>query len=383
MKMNSKNLLYIMPLSNVAFGAEEKDLHSGIELLQSIHNLNVFVIKIDLKQKTIHTKINRQKLVYRLNWKDRVKFIFIKLGALDNAMRQAFTYGNYKLVIQIIKFLEIDIVFTNTTSTVLFGRQTYAKHVFRSVSFEPIYVLKAVDNMFTALIHSLTKIISIHNELSANLILSISPRDAKYYRIVSSRKNKHKITVLPLRQFYLHKKVDKVNRIKSTLEIGFLGSTYNVLHNRKSYEFILNSISSEFLSMHNVNLNIYGRKIPEFNRIFHNIKIHNWVESIEQIYEKNDCFLVPYFLGSGMQSKVFEPLLAGKLLICDPRVLSGYSFKPYEHFVPAKNPDDFLNAILWIKNNDLNANQIRRAAAEESFRLIGPNVIYKQINESI
>jgi hypothetical protein len=38
-----------MPLSNVAFGAEEKDLHSGIELLQSIHNLNVFVIKIDLK----------------------------------------------------------------------------------------------------------------------------------------------------------------------------------------------------------------------------------------------------------------------------------------------------------------------------------------------
>ena len=86
-------------------------------------------------------------MVYQLNWKDRVKFVSIKLGALDNAMRQAFTYKNYKLVIQIIKFLEIDIVFTNTTSTVLFGRQNYAKHVFRSVSFEPIYVLKAVDNI--------------------------------------------------------------------------------------------------------------------------------------------------------------------------------------------------------------------------------------------
>ena len=70
--------------------------------------------------------------------------------------------------------------------------------------------------------------------------------------------------------------------------------------------------------MHNVNLSIYGRKIPEFDSLFHNIKIHNWVESIEQIYQKNDCFLAPYFLGSGMQSKVFEPLLAGKLLICDP-----------------------------------------------------------------
>ena len=372
-----------MPLSNVAFGAEEKDLHSGVELLKSIKNLDIFVVKIDLKQKTIHHEIDRQKLVHRFSWKDRVKFLIIKLGAFDNAMRQAYTYENYKLVIQIIKFLDIDTVFTNTTSTVLFGRQNYAKHVFRSVSFEPIYVLKAVDNIILALVHSLMKILSIHNELSANTILSISPRDAKYYRIISARKKKHKIVILPLRQFYLHKKTNKLNRIKSTLEIGFLGSTYNVLHNRKSYEFILRNISNEFLSIHNVNLNIYGRKIPKLNDKFHNIKIHNWVSDIEQIYKTNYCFLVPYFLGSGMQSKVFEPLLSGKLLICDPRVLSGYSFKPYEHFVPAQSPDDFLNAILWIKSNVLEANQIGRAAAKESFRLIGPNVIYNQIIQSI
>ena len=93
-----------MPLSNVAFGAEEKDLHSGVKLLQSIENLDVFVIKIDLKQKTIHHEIDRQKLVHRFSWKDRVKFLIIKLGAFDNAMRQAYTYKNYKLVIQIIKF---------------------------------------------------------------------------------------------------------------------------------------------------------------------------------------------------------------------------------------------------------------------------------------
>ena len=136
-------------------------------------------------------------------------------------------------------------MFTNTTSTVLLGRQNHAKHLFRSVSFKLIYVLKAVDNIFIALIHSLMKILFIHNELSASLILSISPGDAKYYIIIFIRKKKHKITVLPLRQSYLHK---KVNRIKSTLEIGFLGSTYYVLHKRKSYEFILNNISSDFFN---------------------------------------------------------------------------------------------------------------------------------------
>jgi hypothetical protein len=372
-----------MPLSNVAFGAEEKDLHSGINLLRSIKGINVFVIKIDLKQKTIHHEIKVQNFVKNLSWRDRVKFLGIKLGAFDNAMRQAYTYKNYKLIIQIIKFMEINTVFTNTTSTVLFGRQSYAKHVFRSVSFEPIYVLKAVDNLVIALVHSLMKILSIHNELSANIILSISPRDAKFYRAISVRNKKYKIVVLPLRQFYLHKKKNKLNRIKSKLEIGFLGSTYNVLHNRKSYEYILSNISSEFLLINNVNLNIYGRKIPKLNEEFRNIKVHNWVANIEQIYKTNDCFLVPYFLGSGMQSKVFEPLLAGKLLICDPRVLSGYSFKPYVHFIPAQSPDDFLNAILWIKNNVLKATQIGEAAAKESLRLIGPNIIYKQINQSI
>ena len=62
--------------------------------------------------------------------------------------------------------------------------------------------------------------------------------------------------------------------------------------------------------------------------------------------------------------KSFKPSLAEKLLICDPRVLSGYNFKPYEHFEPAQSPDDFLNTILWIKNNDLYADQIGLAAAE-------------------
>jgi hypothetical protein len=84
-----------------------------------------------------------------------------------------------------------------------------------------------------------------------------------------------------------------------------------------------------------------------------------------------------------MQSKVFEPLLAGKLLICDPRVLSDYSFRPYEHFIPAQSPEDFLNAILWIKNNILEATQIGGRAAQESFRLIGPSVIYERVNQSI
>ena len=88
-----------MPLSNVAFGAEEKDLHSGIDLLRSLKDINVFVIKIDLKQKTIHHEIKGRNFVKSFSWQDRIKFLIIKLGAFDNAMRQAYTYKNYKLII--------------------------------------------------------------------------------------------------------------------------------------------------------------------------------------------------------------------------------------------------------------------------------------------
>jgi hypothetical protein len=98
--------------------------------------------------------------------------------------------------------------------------------------------------------------------------------------------------------------------------------------------------------------NIWG-KIPKEFSSSPQVKICNWVNDINDIYiyKKNDCFLVTYYLGSGMQSKVFKPLVKGKILICEPRALADYGFIPFNDYLPAKSEKDFMWALNWVLDN--------------------------------
>jgi hypothetical protein len=374
MSQKKVRILYIRPYSIKNYGAEEQDLEAGIEIIKDFHNLVLFEIKVDLKRKKLFLPGNTIRLIDNLNFQDRVRYLLKKYLTFDHAMTQAYSFNNYKQIIQVIKTLGIDIVMTNTTSTVLFGAQPYAKHYFRSVSFEPIYNLKTIDSRFKSYFHLITKFVSIYNELRSDIILTISPRDEKYYNRITLFSRKNKIIVLPLRQFYRKPPPNKLRRFPKNIEVGFLGSTYNVLHNRKSFEFILESLSQDFLIRNNIKLNIYGRKIPVLD-VPSNVIIHNWVENIDKIYQDNHCFLVPYFLSSGMQSKVFEPLVRGRILICDTRVLSDYPFEPFKHFIPARTKLEFCKAILWVNENYKDAAEIASNGERFANRIIGRDLI--------
>jgi len=377
--MNQKKvrILYIRPYSEKNYGAEEQDLEAGIEIIRGFPNLLLFEIKVDLKQKKLFFSDNTLLLDQNLGFQDRIRYLLLRYLTLDHAMTQAYSFKNYKQIIQRIKALEIDIVMTNTTSTVLFGAQPYAKHFFRSVSFEPIYNLKTIKSRFKSSIHFLTKFLSIHNELRSDLILTISPRDQKYYNMMTLFSKRNKIMVLPLRQFYKKPLLNTLNKFPKNIELGFLGSTYNVLHNRKSLEFILEGIPQSVLKDNDIYLNIYGRKIPELN-VPSNVIIHNWIESIDEVYQNNHCFLVPYFLSSGMQSKVFEPLIRGRILICDTRVLSDYPFQEFKHFIPARTKKEFCEAILWVNENYKAAAEIARNGEKFANEIIGRELILRK-----
>ena len=372
-------VLYLAPYSAKAYGAEEQDLESGWKLLQSMNDLDVYIIKFDLQQNKIITELTNIEFQYKLGFRDKCTYLVNLFFTADNAMRQAYSFKNYEFITKIIIDLGIDVIFTNTTSTVLFGNQKRAKHVFRSVSFEPVYVLKTVKNYFLAHIHSLLKLLSVFQELRADCIVAISPRDSKYYKISSIFTVKHKLSVIPLRQLAFH----NTNKLKvkrnDDLNIGFMGSTYNVLHNRKSFDFINEELNYDELNSQRIVVNIYGRKIPNSTADRVNLHIHNYVNNLTLIYQTNHVFLVPFFLSSGMQSKVFEPLFYGKILVCDPRVLAGYDFKPFVHYIPARTPEDFMQAINWIKRNRNKANQIGKNAMNYSSLLFSKKVFKSRL----
>lgn len=312
MKRNKLNILYVMPFAGISEGAEEQDLISGLRILKSISNVNTHEIRINPHDKRIVSRFNNNIFSQKLTNTDKIRYVFNLLTTLDRAQRQAYTYNNFRVVINSIKYLEIDIIVTNTISMVLFGRQSYAKHIFRSIGFEPIYVLKTVPNRLLAFFHSLSKFISIFNELSASQIWVISPRDSRFYNRISLFRIRGKIHIIPLRQFFFSEIIKSTPKSVKNLKAGFLGSTFNVLHNKKSFNFIIEMFRKNSKNLSRVNLNVYGKKIPKEFSSTPQVKICNWVNDINEIYKENDCFLVPYFLGSGMQSKVFEPLVKGR-----------------------------------------------------------------------
>lgn len=366
--MKNRNVLYIVPHSSKQFGAEEKDLSAGLKILEQDSTKRVYLISIDLHSKKLIYEFGNEMINSSLHSTDFVRFICNWITSPDYTLRQGYTFKNFATILKITRILDIDTIVTNTTSTLLFGKIPHIYHIHRSVCFEPIYVLKAVPNKVKAYLHSILKYFTVIKELNTNKLLAISPRDKKFYcRLFFFNSKSLSINVVPLRQFYYAESIKQM-KLKRELNIGFLGSTYNVLHNFKSLNYILKTIDSEFLSETNCNLNIYGRKIPKAlpNYIYGGrVKFWNWANKIEEIYEMNQIFLVPNFLKSGMQSKVFEPLYFGRVLICPPDVLSGYDFQAYQHYVPVKTSEDFREAIDWLNKN---RDELKIIASNAKFR---------------
>jgi len=372
-------VLYIAPYSQKLLGAEENDIKSGEQILQTFKKIEIITILINLGSGQLY--LNNQAVTHLPESRllDRVNFAKNYLSSPDYTLRQGYTFKNFLIVKNLCKELNIKIVLTNTTSTFLFGRQKKICHVHRSVAFEPIYCLKSVSNPLIAVFHALMKLLTVFKELQAHTILSISPRDKKYYNFVKKIlfKQTH-LLVMPLRQFYFSTEVKHQLNLTKDLKIAFLGSTYNVLHNRKSLYFILESLNSSFLGVNRFTLNLYGSKFPIDIEASQNIVVNSWVENINDVYEKNHCFLVPYFLNSGMQSKVFEPLIMGRILICDKRSISGYDFKPFEHFIPAESGSDFRNGLKWVMENSNAALELANNARVKAHEIIGKREIVEQ-----
>jgi len=380
-------VLYIHPYSDSYNGAEELDIICGLNILKEISSIEVYRVAVDLNDKSLKIDFVHNLKSSNLKIIPFFRYWINFISAPDNTLRQAFSFKNSMEVMELCKSLGIDVVFTNTSSTFLFGKQKKIRHIHRSVSFEPVYVTKSVENPVKKMIHVFLKFLTVLKELHCDLIFTISPRDDKYYNHVSFISCKRvKTQILPLRQLAFTEKYDSNQFGKDDLNIGFLGSTYNVLHNERSLRYLLETLSHDFLDSNHMIFNVYGKKIMKEikSRYTSNrIRFHDWIPDIKEIYNLNQVFLVPNFLGSGMQSKVFEPLVAGRILICDPRVLSGYDFKPNYEFIPATNTMEFINSLKWIKLNFYESSTMSERARIRSLELFGPEIIKSTIYNNL
>jgi len=213
------------------------------------------------------------------------------------------------------------------------------RRISRSVNFEPIHYLQENYYSLKMPLVFLTKIWSTALERITCQILAISPKDSARYRYFPSFNSMY---ILPLQHLQELKKTEH-KEFGSPLKVGFLGSTYNVKHNLEGLVFVVNGVAKEMQDS-NLHFNIYGVKSPKLN-FPSNVTIHGWIEPISRIYEDNDVFVVPYVGGTGQQSKMFEPLCKGKLVVANPNALAGYPFLPNLHYLSAISEADFIEKL--------------------------------------
>ena len=181
----------------------------------------------------------------------------------------------------------------------------------------------------------------------------ISSQDLRYYKYFWSPK---KICVVPLRNLIMaNRNIYFSENNTGVYGIAYLSSTFNVRHNGDGVKFLVNKVFNR-PEMDKLELNIYGSKISSvFGR--KNVVIHGWIDDIEEIYKNNSIFLA-VFGGTGQQSKIFEPMSRGKVVILNPKLVKNQNLVSGTHYLSASNENEYVRHILDLKLNPIKSQEI-------------------------
>lgn len=246
-----------------------------------------------------------------------------------------------------------------------FPRNKGTPIITRSSIFDPFNLLEE-DGMRPAnLLRFVFKMVSEFLAVKkSNFIFSITPNEEKIYRFLGAE---HVVT-LPLRGLARLLKSQCQLKEDKILHLFFMGSTYNVHHNKKAVEFLLTEVAPELEKRYpgGFKAHILGAKLPtEFERFLNERVVYEgYVENLEEFLIQMDVAVMPSIFGAGMQQKIFEPLSRGIPTVTSPRGIAGYPFKSGEHLFFARTKEDYADQI--IKLRDIN---LRKKISRNSLKL--------------
>ncbi|MDP7034040.1 MAG: glycosyltransferase family 4 protein [Planctomycetota bacterium] len=205
----------------------------------------------------------------------------------------------------------------------------------------------------------------------SDLLYSITPRERNWYRRLGKDS---RVVNLPLRgmpetldtqQFIL--------RDRTPLRAYFMGSTYNVAHNRRALEFLLAHVVPRVEERFpgRFEFHIFGGKVPkDFDRFLReSIHLRGHVEDIGKALQEMDIALIPSLYGAGMQQKIFESFSRGFPTVVTPRGIADYPFEDGVHYLGATNAEEFVDAMerLLVFEERQNLSSSARTRSEELF----------------
>jgi len=236
----------------------------------------------------------------------------------------------------------------------------------RSINFEPQHFLEEDGNYVINYVKFLPKVFSEYlTAKKSDILFSITPKEQKLYKKLFKKTDARN---LPLRN--LHSKLSNSRLIKDKPQLNafFMGSTFNVSHNRRALEFVIKEIAprAEKEMPGKYVFYIFGGKIPEeLSKLAgDNVKIAGFVDDLDRALEDMDVAVIPSLYGAGMQQKIFEPLCKGIPSVVSKRGIADYPFKHGEHLLAAESADDFIGGLRELLDVSL-----RKRLSENSIKL--------------
>lgn len=249
--------------------------------------------------------------------------------------------------------------------------------VTRSANFEPTHFLDEDGRGIINYLKYFAKLFSEKRMLkNSDAVFSITPQEESIYRSMG-HKNVHN---LPLRSLhhYISKDIGIQFSNKEKLNVFFMGSTYNVSHNREALKFILFSIVPRINTSYpnKFDFFIFGKKIPPdlANSCVGNVKYMGYVDNLTEELSKMDIACIPSLFGSGMQQKIFEPLTLGIPTLTSPRGIAQYPYIDKESVLLASSEQVFVDKFGLLLDESIRS-QISERARQVSIGLFESNVI--------
>jgi len=239
--------------------------------------------------------------------------------------------------------------------------------VTRSQNFEPTHFLEEDGYTLSNYLKWIPKYVGERYAIrNSSIVFSITPDEENRYRSIGAQN----VVALPLRNLaYVSKLGGHKTQAKTTLDLFFMGSTYNVAHNQEAAEFLIYKVAPLLKQKipGKYRLHIFGKQLPQHLRekCIGPLVYHGYVSNILEEISKMDIALAPSLAGAGMQQKIFEPLCLGFPTVVSPRGLAGYTYENGKEVLCADSPEEFADAIISLQDISLQK-KIGNAAREKS-----------------
>ncbi len=215
----------------------------------------------------------------------------------------------------------------------------------RSINYEALHFLEEDGYTLWNYLKFIPKYISEKLVIKgSSIMLSITPKEEKLYRKLGSKEVRN----LPLRGLPIYLSHVHEIRNQEPIKVFFMGSTYNVAHNRRAVEYVVKDIAplaqQKFPGI--FKFYILGKKLPKDleKYLIANVEYVGYQDT--RIYLASmDIALIPSLYGAGMQQKIFEPLTMGIPTITSERGIADYPFISDKDVLFADTAEEYVTCL--------------------------------------